>query len=156
MNVIRETFKEIQIKKEIWIKIETQAISLMEVNFTQTNQQGLAYLVYLVVKQVFNINRSSRPKMFCKKKVFLKISQNSQETTCARVSACSFIKNETLAHKFSYEFCEILRTPIFTEHHRWPFLDKDKSSTNSDCKPKLKSVINLHFQQFFSSSKKIA
>ena len=31
-------------------------------------------------------DRSSRPKVFCKKKVFLKISQNSPENICARVS----------------------------------------------------------------------
>ena len=38
------------------------------------------------------------------KKVFLKISQDSQENTCARVS---FIKKETLQQVFSREFCEI-------------------------------------------------
>ena len=41
------------------------------------------------------------------KKVFLKNSQNSQETTCARVSFLIKIKKETLAQVFSYEFCEI-------------------------------------------------
>ena len=49
------------------------------------------------------------------KKVFLKISQNSQENTCVNVpfslkleaQACNFIKKETLAQVFSYEFCEI-------------------------------------------------
>ena len=49
------------------------------------------------------------------KKVFLKILQNSQEDTCARVSfliklqdsACIFIKKETLAQLFSSKFCEI-------------------------------------------------
>ena len=44
-------------------------------------------------------------------KVFLEISQNSQESTCARASflikACNFIKKETLAEVFSYEFGEI-------------------------------------------------
>ena len=48
-------------------------------------------------------------------KVFLEISQNSQENTCARVSfsikcspkACNFIKKETLAQVFSCQFCEI-------------------------------------------------
>ena len=46
-------------------------------------------------------------------KVFLEISQNSQEDTCASVSfsnkvagPCNFIKKETLAQVFS---CEILR-----------------------------------------------
>ena len=47
------------------------------------------------------------------KKVFLEISQNSQENTCARDSfliklkACNFIKKESLAQMFSCEFCEI-------------------------------------------------
>ena len=49
------------------------------------------------------------------KKMFLEISQNSQENTCARVSFlinlqasdCNFIKKETLAQVFSCEFCEI-------------------------------------------------
>ena len=45
----------------------------------------------------------------------LKILQNSQENTCARVSfliklqACNFIKKETLAQVFSCEFCEIFK-----------------------------------------------
>ena len=47
--------------------------------------------------------RSSRPEVFYEK-VFLKISQNLQENTCARI----FINRETLAQLFSYEFCEIL------------------------------------------------
>ena len=59
-------------------------------------------------------------------KVFLKISQNSQENTCAKVSlliklqakASNFIKKETLAQVFSCEFCKIskntfsYRTPL--------------------------------------------
>ena len=47
--------------------------------------------------------------------MFLEISQNSKENTCARASflmklqasACNFIKKETLAQVFSCEFCEI-------------------------------------------------
>ena len=37
------------------------------------------------------------------KKVFLEISQNSQENTLA----CNFVKKEALAQVFSCEFCEI-------------------------------------------------
>ena len=56
----------------------------------------------------------------------LKISQNSQENTCGRVSfliklqakACNFIKKETLAQVFSYEFYEIFKSTFFTEHLR--------------------------------------
>ena len=48
--------------------------------------------------------------------MFLKISQNYQENTSARVSflmnlqACNFIKKETLAQMFSFEFYEIFQT----------------------------------------------
>ena len=59
--------------------------------------------------RTFTKLRSSRTE------VFLEISQNSQENTCARVSffiklqpsACNFIKKETLVQVFSCEFCEI-------------------------------------------------
>ena len=56
------------------------------------------------------------------KKVFLEISQNSQEITCARVSflikpeGCNFIKKETLAQVFSSKFSEISKNTFFTEH----------------------------------------
>ena len=45
------------------------------------------------------------------KKVFLEISLNSQENTCARISFLIklFIKNETLAQVFSCEFCDITK-----------------------------------------------
>ena len=60
------------------------------------------------------------------KKVFLKISQNSQEKTCAKVSlliklqasACNYIKKETPAQMFSCELCEIIKNIFFTEHLR--------------------------------------
>ena len=56
------------------------------------------------------------------KKVFLEISQNSQENTCARASfliklqAYNFIKKETLTQVFSCEFCKIFKNTYFTEH----------------------------------------
>ena len=46
------------------------------------------------------------------KKVFLEISQNSQENSCARV-VCNFIKKETLARVFSCEFFEISKNTFF-------------------------------------------
>ena len=56
--------------------------------------------------------------------VFLKISQNSEENTCAWVSflkklqaeACTCIKKENLAQVFSCESCEISKSTLFTEH----------------------------------------
>ena len=62
-----------------------------------------------------------------KKKDILKISQTSQQSTCARVSflinlqawTCNFIPEETLAQVFSCKFCEIFRNTFF----QWTPLD---------------------------------
>ena len=56
------------------------------------------------------------------KKVFLEISQNSQENTCARVSFSFFIKRETLTHVFSCGFCEMFQNTFFIEHNWWLLL----------------------------------
>ena len=40
------------------------------------------------------------------KKVFLKVSQTSQENTCC---TCNFISKEAMALMFSCEFCEIVK-----------------------------------------------
>ena len=82
--------------------------------------------------------------------MFLEISQNLQENTCARVSfliklqalffnkvvglrpkACNFIKKEILAHVFSCEFCEISKNTFFTEH-LWTAASLITVSENSD------------------------
>ena len=57
------------------------------------------------------------------KKVFLDMSPNSQENTCARDSflvklQAYFIKKESLAQVFSCKFCKISKTTFFTEHLR--------------------------------------
>ena len=64
---------------------------------------------------------------------FLEISQNSQESTCARVSliklqaeASNFIKKETQTQVFSCKFCEISnntflqRTPLVVVSENYP------------------------------------
>ena len=64
-----------------------------------------------------------------RKEVFLKLLQDSQENTCARVSffdkvaglACNFIKKETLAQVFSCEFFFVA-----------PFFSKISSSFTND------------------------
>ena len=69
------------------------------------------------------------------KKMFLEISQNSQESTCARVSfliklqveACNLIKKETLAQVFSCEFWEISKNTFF---HRTPLVAASKKVQN--------------------------
>ena len=74
----------------------------------------------------FVVSRKSRDRsshLRCSaKKVFLKVSQNSQENFCARVSfliklqaeACNFVIKETLAQVFSVNFAKFLRTPLVT------------------------------------------
>ena len=72
----------------------------------------------------FGDNTEAATRGVLQKKVFLEISQNSQENTCARVSfliklyasACNFIKKETLAQVLSFEFCEISKNNFFIEH----------------------------------------
>ena len=85
--------------------------------------------------------RSSLPEVFYKK-VFLEISQNSKENTCARVSfliklqaSGLYIKKETLSQLpatllkrrlwyrcFPVDFGKFLGTPIFTELLPWLLL----------------------------------
>ena len=63
------------------------------------------------------------------KKVFLKISQNSQENTSffnkvTDPRPATLLKKESLAQVFSCEFCQIFKNTFFTEHLR-----KTNSST---------------------------
>ena len=84
------------------------------------NQQHNIYATYLIFYY------SEAVVWRCSvEKVFLEISQNSQESTCVRVSfliklqalACNFIKKETLVLVFSCEFCEISKNPFFYKTH---------------------------------------
>ena len=60
------------------------------------------------------------------KKVHIKISQNSQKNTCARVSFLIKLQASILLKKRLWHRCcplnseKILRTPFFIEHLRWP------------------------------------
>ena len=62
--------------------------------------------------------------------VFLKLSQNPQENTCARHSLffnkveglTPAIKKKTLTKVFSCEFCEVFKNPFFIENLRWLLL----------------------------------
>ena len=67
-----------------------------------------------------NLVKHSHYWVFQKKppEVFLEISQNSQEKTCARVSF-----NKVTGHTcFPVNFAKFLRTPSLTEHLRWLLL----------------------------------
>ena len=70
------------------------------------------------------IDEITSHRKFSVGRLFLEISQNSQENTFVRVSfliklqatVCNFIKNKTLAQVFFCEFCEISNNTFFTEH----------------------------------------
>ena len=87
--------------------------------------------------------------------MFLEISQNSQEHTCARVSilikykpeSCNFIKIETLA-LVPVNLVKFLRTPFLTEHLRWLLLNIKLrvhfgSTGNNSNEPRFKTNSNL-------------
>ena len=95
----------------------------MDIKFAQVFASLMQYLFcYRIVKALqFNIAVVRRCSV---KKVFLKISQNTGENICARVSfliklqadACEFIKKETLAQVFSCEFSEIFQRNLFPQN----------------------------------------
>ena len=68
------------------------------------------------------------------KKMFLEISQNSQENTCARVSfsiklqgPATLLKKRLWHRCFPVNFAKFLRTLFLTEHLQWLLLDKCSS-----------------------------
>ena len=66
-------------------------------------------------------NRSSRPKLFCKK-MFFKIPQNLEENTSSRASLlidCRFIKIKKEKNFFSCEFGEIFKNIFFYRTSSW-------------------------------------
>ena len=65
----------------------------------------------------FSTNSRSSNLRCSIKKVFLEISQNSQENICAR-DLKKNLKKESLAQVFSCEFCKISKDTVFTEHFR--------------------------------------
>ena len=69
-------------------------------------------------------NRSSRPKLFCKK-MFFKIPQNLEENTSSRASLlidCRFIKIKKEKNFFPVNLEKFLRTSFFIEQLRSCFL----------------------------------
>ena len=73
-----------------------------------------------------SVFRSSGPEVFCEKDVLGNFAKFTGKHLCQSLffnkvagAACSFIKKETLAQVFSYEFCEISKN---TFSHRTPLV----------------------------------
>ena len=77
-----------------------------------------------IAQELEEIGQKQPPEVFYNKRLFLELSQNSQENTCARVSfliklqvkACNFIKKEALVQ--ACEFCEISKNTFLTRQMR--------------------------------------
>ena len=100
-------------------------------NVTQTNFLILQKVLRILMSQKLSFIMSQRlteaaTEGALQKKVFLEISQNSQEKhLCQRLffnkvagQVCNFIKKESLAQVFSCEFCKISKNTFYTEHFR--------------------------------------
>ena len=80
-------------------------------------------ILFFLIQQSEGITRKCSVK-----KLFLEISQYSQENTCARVSfescrVCNFIKKDTLPRCFPGNFAKFARISFLTEHLRLLFLN---------------------------------
>ena len=115
-------------QKSVWIRhcLTERTVSFFQKDF----HKNVKMLVVSILKTKFGLMRNTFKseavvRRWCVKKVFLEISQKSQENTCLRVSfliklqakAYNFIKNETLAQVFSCEFCEISKKTFFHRSH---------------------------------------
>ena len=89
--------------------------------YLTTKSKGQIISKRMALQNYIFLTSRSRQQRCSVKKVFLEISQNSQENTCVRVSflikcrpkACNFIKKDTLAQVFSFRFCEISKNTFF-------------------------------------------
>ena len=106
-------------------------------------------------KEMLRVPYRSSHHRYSIKKVFLKISPNSQKNTCVRVSfliklqalTCNFIKKETLTQMLSCELCVIFKSTYFTEHLRVTASGRicsDNTSTNN-CPQLLTRFVPLTF-----------
>ena len=100
-------------------------------------KENLSYYWFL-----FSTEAATRGVLWTK--VFLEISQNLQENTCARPEACNFIKKETLAQAFCCELYEISKNILFIEHLcTTAFISMDflpSQVSESRCFPKVRSA----------------
>ena len=109
-------------------------LQLLHMTDYQTLKYGMS--MYQSVMMYF---RSSRQNAFCKK-VFLEISQNKHENTCARVSflikfqalGLHRYQKETLAQVFSCEFCETSKKTF--SYRAPPMAISGVSEPDSKCK----------------------
>ena len=103
------------------INVSNRNITVYHINFV------LSGLEWRVCLSSFNIIHKQSPGGVQYKKVFLKISLNSQKNNFVRVSfpvhfqvsGLQHYKEETRTQVFSWEFSKIFKNTFFKEQFRW-------------------------------------
>ena len=127
---------ELQVIKDLLCVRDIAGISsnrLLLLLITWTTNWTTNFVLTITIQMSVNIQMIIEPvaQRCSVKKVFLEISQNSQESTCTRVSflitllassPATLFRKMTLVQVFSCEFCEISKTPFFIEHLWWLLL----------------------------------
>ena len=115
----RQKFKQLENEKSFRGEIKKQFSSFLKGFQLPKIVSGLRVrlLIQFIVILVKHKKKKQPPQRCSIKRVFLEISQNSQENAYVRVSFLTkLIKKVTLAQVFSYEFREISKSTYFTEH----------------------------------------
>ena len=102
-------------------------------NFKSTNSHSLSTFTSCVSKRGGIKNLEAVVRRCSVKKLFLEISQNSQENTCVRVSfliklqatPATLLKKRLWQRCFPVNFAKFLRTPFLKEHLWWLLLKTD-------------------------------
>ena len=107
-------------KIDIYIRLSTR---IWKIN---TNFDKNKYCQQSFFNKFCSHFRSSRPEMFCKKGVLRNFPRVTGKHSCQSLfsneDTSNFIKKETLAQVFSYEFCEMFKNIFLVKHFWWLLL----------------------------------
>ena len=119
---------EIWLTTRLW-QVKARQISSQNIIPIHTRFHGDSMKVLIIPPESSAFQRETTTRGVLWKKVFLEISKNSQENTCAKVSFliklqayCNFIKKRLWHRCFPVNFAKFLRTPFLTKHLRWLLL----------------------------------
>ena len=108
---------------------------------------SIIFCVFCVIMSVF-LHSEAATRGVLWEKVFLEILQNSQETTCARVSFLTSLK-KTLTQVFFCDFWEIFKNTFLTEHLRptATYFFKLQANLGDTCRRKVKLAFPRYCKQ---------
>ena len=124
-----------QLFRNILIMFSYIGFKCGSINFHKQNQQPAKYKYLFIAPLIMRVEHTEAVILRCSvKKVFLEISQNLQEKTCARVSflglrPATLLKQRLWHRCFSCEYYEISKNTFFKEHLQWLLLNITLSNT---------------------------